>query len=53
MNQLFYKYFSSPLGEIEIKHTNDFIYAFSFINEGASKHEEAQTQIILVKEAEK
>ena len=35
-----YSYFSSPLGQIEIRYDKDFIYAFHFCEEGFSKKEE-------------
>jgi len=35
-----YSYFASPLGEIETRYDEDFIYAFHFCEEGFSKKEE-------------
>jgi len=53
MEELFYTYFLSPLGEIEIKYNNEFIYAFHFMKEGAAKRNEAENEITLIKEARK
>lgn len=37
MSQFSFAYFSSPLGDIEIKYNSDFIYAIDFIKDGADK----------------
>lgn len=39
IKEFFHTYFSSPLGEIEIKSDNEFIYAFHFTDEGHIKKE--------------
>ena len=44
IKELNYKYFSSPLGDIEIKYDKNFIYAFSFINAGVKRREEAEIE---------
>jgi methylated-DNA-[protein]-cysteine S-methyltransferase len=41
MNGLFwYKYFSSPLGEIELRYDDEFIYAFHFCDDAFIKKED-------------
>lgn len=53
MRELNYKYFPSPLGEIEITFGNNFVYAFHFMKEGAVKKEEVKEQTKLIIEIER
>ncbi|MCE3227670.1 MAG: methylated-DNA-[protein]-cysteine S-methyltransferase [Bacteroidetes bacterium] len=43
-----YSYYNSPVGDLEIRYDEHFIYAFLFRNEGYSKKEEGpQTKLIM------
>jgi methylated-DNA-[protein]-cysteine S-methyltransferase len=48
-----HNYFSSPLGEIEIKHDDNFIYSISFNKESEGKKTVSKTESEIAKEAEK
>jgi len=53
LRTLNYKYFSSPLGDIEITFGNNFIYAFHFMKEGAARKEEIKDETKLIIEIER